>query len=125
MIARLGRPSPVLDDDAPARSSWQLLKDPVFGPFFTGKLLSTAGIWIHNIVAAILAWELSHSALVVGLVSVAQFGPQLLFAPLSGAMADRGDRRRQLVLGRLIAAFGSGGLGVWIAVVGVDGLPGA
>jgi len=125
VIGRLGRPGPALDDDAPACSSWQLLKDPVFGPFFTGKLLSTAGIWIHNIVAAILAWELSHSALVVGLVSVAQFGPQLVFAPLSGAMADRGDRRRQLVLGRLIAAFGSGGLGVWIAVVGVDGLPGA
>ncbi|MEX2548760.1 MAG: MFS transporter [Nitriliruptoraceae bacterium] len=125
MIARLGRPSPVLDPAAPPRSSWKLLADPVFGPFFTGKLLSTAGIWIHNIVAAILAWELSGSALVVGLVSVAQFGPQLFFAPLSGAMADRGDRRRQLVLGRLIAAFGSGGLGLWIAVAGVDGLPGA
>lgn len=44
----------------------------MFGPFFGAKLLSTAGAWIHNIVAAILAFELSGSALVVGLVSVAQ-----------------------------------------------------
>jgi len=125
VIARLRRGSPILPEDAPPRSSWQLLADPVFGPFFAGKALSTAGIWVHNIVAAILAWELSRSALVVGLVSVAQFGPQLLFAPLSGALADRGDRRRQLIAGRLIAASGSGGLALWIAVVGVDGLPGA
>jgi MFS family permease len=109
----------------PARGSLALLADPVFGPFFAGKLLSTAGIWIHNIVAAILAFQLTRSAFVVGLVSVAQFAPQLLFAPLSGAVADRGDRRKQLVLGRLIAAAGSGGLALWIALVGVDGLPGA
>jgi MFS family permease len=125
VIERLRRPSPTLPATAPPRTSWQLLADPVFGPFFAGKALSTAGIWVHNIVAAILAWELSGSAFVVGLVSVAQFGPQLVFAPLSGAMADRGDRRRQLITGRLIAASGSGGLALWIAVVGVDGLPGA
>jgi MFS family permease len=109
----------------PTRGALALVVDPVFGPFFAGKLLSTAGIWIHNIVAAILAFQLTGSAFVVGLVSVAQFAPQLLFAPLSGAIADRGDRRRQLVLGRVIAAAGSGGLAVWILVVGVDGLPGA
>jgi MFS family permease len=112
-------------DPPAARGSFRLLIDPTFGPFFAGKLLSTAGIWVHNIVAAILAYELSGSAFVVGLVSVAQFGPQLLFAPLSGAMADRGDRRRQVILGRLIAAAGSGSLAVAIFVLGVDGLPGA
>jgi MFS family permease len=107
------------------RGSFRLLVDPTFGPFFLGKLLSTAGIWVHNIVAAILAYELSGSAFVVGMVSVAQFGPQLLFAPLSGALADRGDRRRQVIVGRLIAAAGSGSLAVAIGVLGVEGLPGA
>ncbi len=119
------RPPVQLPADAPPRTAWRLLADPVFGPFFVGKSLSTAGMWVHNIVAAILAWELSGSAFVVGLVSVAQFGPQLLFAPLSGALADRGDRRRQLIWGRLIATVGSGGLALWIGLVGVDGLPGA
>lgn len=109
----------------PGRGSLRLIVDPVFGRFFAAKLLSTAGIWIHNIVAAILAFQLSGSALVVGMVSVAQFGPQLLLAPLSGAMADRGDRRRQVVVGKLLAAVGSGGLAIWIWVVGMDGMPGA
>lgn len=113
-------------DRPPApRNSLQLLVDPLFGRYFLGKVLSTAGIWVHNVVAAILAYQLSGSALVVGLVSVAQFGPQLLFAPLSGALADRGNRRRQVVLGRFVVAFGSGSLAIAIWILGVDGLPGA
>jgi MFS family permease len=115
---RLGR-------DDPPRGSLALLRDPVFGPFWVGKLLSSAGIWVHNVAAAILTYQLTRSALLVGAVSVAQFLPQLLFAPLSGAMADRGDPRRQLVLGRMITAAGSGGLTLALAVLGVDGLPGA
>lgn len=118
-------PTPSTADRREPRGAFRLLVDPTFGPFFVGKLLSTAGIWVHNIVAAILAYELSGSAFVVGMVSVAQFGPQLLFAPLSGAMADRGDRRRQVIVGRLIAAAGSGSLALAIFVLGVDGLPGA
>lgn len=108
----------------PPRNTWQLLIDPTFGRYFAGKMLSTAGMWIHNVVAAILAFQISGSALMVGIVSVAQFGPQLLFAPLSGAMADRGNRRRQVVLGRLIVAFGSGSLALMLALGGVEGLPG-
>lgn len=102
-----------------------LLLDPVFGRYFAGRLLSTAGIWIHNIVAAIIAYQLTNSAFIVGLVSMAQFVPQLLLAPLSGALADRGDRRRQIVLGRLVVAAGSGSLAIWLGLVGVEGLPGA
>jgi MFS family permease len=108
----------------PARGSLQLLVDPVFGPFFAAKLLSSAGNWIYNIVAAILMFELTGSALMVGMVSVAQFGPQLALAPLAGAMADRGDRRRQLVAGKLLVAGASGGLATWIWLAGVEGLPG-
>lgn len=107
-----------------ARGSLRLLFDPVFGPFLAAKVLSTTGIWIYNIVAAILAFELSGSAFVVGMVSVAQFGPQLVLAPLTGAMADRGDRRLLLVVGKLLIAGASGGLAVWIWLVGVEGLPG-
>lgn len=102
-----------------------LLRDPVFGPFFLGKLLATGGVWIHNIVAAILAYELSGSAFVVGLVSVAQFAPQLLFAPLAGAAADRGRRTVQVVIGRFINVAGSGGLAVALIFAGADGLDSA
>jgi len=86
--------------------------------------MSTGGVWIHNITAAILAFQLTGSAFVVGLVSIVQFAPQMVLAPLSGAMADRGVRRRQIVAGRLMVAAGSGGLALWLWLVGVKGLPG-
>jgi MFS family permease len=112
--------------DRKVRGSYQLMFDRLFGPLFWGKLLSSCGIWIHNIVAAIVAYELTGSALVVGLVSVVQFAPQLIFAPLSGKMADRGNPPRQIVAGRLVTATGSGGLALWILLAGgVDGLPNA
>jgi MFS family permease len=86
--------------------------------------MSTMGLWIHNIAAAIVVYELTRSATLVGLVSVAQFAPQLLLAPYTGARADRGDRRRQLVGGRLLAAAGSLGLAVWMAAFGLSGTAG-
>lgn len=108
------------------RSSYALMVDPVFGPFLWGKVISSAGIWIHNIVAAIVAFELTGSALVVGIVNAVQFVPQLLLAPLSGKMADRGNAGLQIVVGRLLTAAGSASLALWIWLAGgVSGLPGA
>ena len=53
----------------------------------------------------------------MGLVSVAQFVPQLLLAPASGTWADRGDLVRQLVVGRVFCIAGSGALALyfWLA----------
>lgn len=113
------------DDEPPARRQLALLRDRTFGPYFLGKLMSTIGVWIHNIAAAIVVWELTRSTLLVGAVSVGQFLPQFFLAPWSGARADRGDRRKQLIFARIITVSGSGGLAVWIAVLGVDGMAGA
>lgn len=109
----------------PDRGTVGLLLDPVFGPYFAGKLLSTGGVWVFNIVAAVLVWDLTHSALAVGAVSVALFIPQLLFAPLSGARADRDDPKAQLLVGRGLVTVASGGLAVATAAMGTSGLPGA
>jgi MFS family permease len=107
------------------RGAARLMLDPVFGPYIAGKLLSTAGVWIHSIVAAILAFELSGSTFIVGLVSVAQFVPQLVLAPWAGKRADQFDRLRQVIAGRSIAAGGSFGLAIWIVMSGHEGLANA
>lgn len=118
-------PDDVTEDEPTPRGSFRLLGDRTFGPFFFGRLLSTIGVWIHNIAAAIVVWDLTRSTLLVGAVSIGQFTPQLLLAPWSGARADRGDRRKQLLLGRLITAAGSGGLALWIWIFGIEGTTGA
>jgi MFS family permease len=96
------------------RSSFALVRDPVFGPYFAGKLLANIGIWVQNIAGVALVWELTRSAFLVGMVSVVQFMPQLLLAPLAGALADRGSPRRQLLLGRGFCLLGAAVLTGWV-----------
>ncbi|MDA3644233.1 MFS transporter [Saccharopolyspora indica] len=103
------------------RPALVLLRDRRFGPFFFGKTLSLAGLWSHNVIAAVLAYQFTGSVLYVGLVSVVQFGPQLLFVGASGVAADRGDRRHQIILGRLVCTAGSAALGLWCLLDGGDG----
>lgn len=121
-------PGTVADGDPTAqarpRNSFRLVVDRDYGPYFLGKLLANCGIWMQNIASASLVYQLTGSAFLVGLVSFAQFTPQLLFAPLSGAMADRGNPRRQLVLGRFVCLLGAACLAVWVwAADDLDGVP--
>ncbi len=102
----------------PPRGTFGLIVDRQFGSIFWGKLLSGTGVWIHGIVAAIVVYAATGSALWVGLVSVAQFIPQLFLSPLSGKWADRGNLAFQLVLGRLLCLLGSGFIATWCWVQG-------
>lgn len=102
----------------PPRGSLRLVLDRQFGVLFWGKLISGLGIWVHGIVAAIVVYAATGSALWVGMVSVAQFIPQLFLAPLSGKLADRGNLAHQLVLGRVLTMMGSGSLALWCWVHG-------
>ncbi|MCD4534900.1 MFS transporter [Nocardioides sp. cx-169] len=108
------------------RGATRLLIDPAFGGIFWGKLITAAGVWIHGVVAAIVVFSATGSAFAVGMVSIAQFVPQLLLSPLSGAWADRGHAWGQIIAGRVVCMAGSGLLAAWILVVGeVDGWAGA
>ncbi|OBA66028.1 MFS transporter, partial [Mycolicibacterium elephantis] len=99
-----------------ARGALGLMFDPVFGALFWGKMFSVVAVWTHGIVAAIVMFEATHSALMVGLVGVVQFGPQLIFSPTSGKWADTGDPARQILLGRVLCVAGSGFTAVWLIV---------
>lgn len=90
--------------------------DPVFGSLFWGKMFSVVAVWTHGIVAAIVMFDATHSSLMVGLVGVVQFGPQLILSPTSGRWADTGDPARQILLGRVLCIAGSGSIAVWLAV---------
>jgi len=98
------------------RGPFGLAIDPVFGGIFWGKFLSSAGMWVHAIVAAIVVFDAGGSTLLVGMVSVAVAAPQLFLGLLSGKWADRGDAVRQILLGRLLCGAGSGSLAVWIGL---------
>lgn len=111
------RPNERVDVDA-ARGSARLLLDPTVGPYVGTKLLASVGIWIYNVVAAVVVFDATGSAFLVGAVSVAQFTPQVLLAPWAGALADRRSRRAQVMLGRTTSAVGAGALTAWLAAGG-------
>jgi MFS family permease len=102
------------------RSTRALLADRRFGPFVLGKGLAFTGVWIHNVVAALLAWQLTHSATWVAAVSVVQFLPQVVLAPITGPLTDRSSRGRLVAYGRVFCVLGTGGLGLWLWIVGMD-----
>lgn len=118
-------PASVQDDSHTAgRSTGMLLRDRRLVRFLAGNLVSNIGTWMHNIAAAIVVYDLTGSALLVGLLMVAQFGPTMLLAPWAGAVVDRLDRRLLLVASLVVAGVSGAVLAIWVAAVGVDGLPG-
>lgn len=102
------------------RGQGALVLDARFGTFFWGKLSANVGIWIFNVAAVLLVFESTRSPLLVGLVSVAQFVPQIFLVAVSGAAADRGDHKRQLLAGRVLCTLGSAAVGVGLVVAGED-----
>jgi MFS family permease len=65
--------------------------------FLTGQIISTVGTWMQSVAMPWLALQLTHSALLVGLVLAAQFLPVLVAGPLGGVIADR-YRKRNILL---------------------------
>ena len=112
------------DEARPTRGPVALLRDPTFGPYFVGKLLSTCGVWVQNLAAAVLMFELTRSAFMVGLVSVAQFVPTLFLALWAGALVDRFDRRLVLLGGRVVSGGLIGVLAGLLLARGTDGFGG-
>lgn len=74
-----------------------------FRIYFAGQFVSVAGTWMQQIAMAWLAYRLSHSALVLGLLGFASQAPILLFGALGGVWSDRVDRRRLMMLTQTLA----------------------
>ena len=65
--------------------------------YFIGQLVSLAGTWMQQIAMTWLAYRLSGSAFVLGVIGFASQIPILIFSSLGGVWIDRVDRRRLLM----------------------------
>jgi MFS family permease len=66
--------------------------------FLTGQIISTIGTWMQSVAMPWLALQLTHNALLVGLVLAAQFMPVLLGSQFGGVVADRYRKRTVLLV---------------------------
>src|SRR3954470_22542844 len=86
------------------RAAFRLLRQRDFGPYFVGNAVSSSGTWFQNLAAALLVYRLTHSALLLGVLNFAQFAAVVVLAPWTGAVADRFDRRKVILVTQLGAA---------------------
>jgi MFS family permease len=67
-----------------------------------GQAVSQIGTQMQVVATAWLLWELTHSALALGLVGLFRFVPLMLFALFGGVIADAFDRRALLLITQTI-----------------------
>jgi MFS family permease len=72
-----------------------------FRLLWVGDLISHTGQHITVVALPFQMYQLTGSALAVGLIGLVQVGPLIAFALIGGAIADRYDRRRLLIISQL------------------------
>lgn len=66
--------------------------------FTVGNVVSHIGTWVQRLAVYWLTWELTHSGTWLGVMAVADLFPTIVFAPFSGAIADRVNRLNMMRL---------------------------
>ncbi|MCX6136460.1 MAG: MFS transporter [Ignavibacteriales bacterium] len=85
--------------------------------FFAGQLFSLTGTWIQMVAQSWLVYDLTHSAIWLGIVGFLGSIPTLFFAMPGGAVADRFEKKKVLVVTQSVAAIQALGLA---ALIGMD-----
>jgi MFS family permease len=82
-----------------------LRRYPAFRRLFIGQTISTFGSEIAAVAAPFQLFQLTHSTLQVGLLSLCELFPLLTLTIVGGAIADAVDRRRLLFVTEILLAL--------------------
>ncbi|MFV0275656.1 MAG: MFS transporter [Parahaliea sp.] len=74
------------------------LAQPGFRRYFAAACLSNMATWISRFLIGWAAWELTHAALWVGIVSALMLLPTFVLSPLFGVVSDRVNPRNALLV---------------------------
>jgi MFS family permease len=79
------------------RRTFASLKHRNYRLFFSGQVVSVTGTWMQRVAQAWLVLQLTHSAVAVGILALAQFLPFTVFGLFAGVLVDRLDPRRTVI----------------------------
>lgn len=88
------------------------LAEKNFGIFWCGAFLSSLGFWIQNVGQGWQVYQLTNSALLLGLVAFAGTVPSLVLSLFGGVIVDRMNRRHLLLMTQTIYMMTSLLLGI-------------
>jgi len=90
------------------------LKHRNFRLLLEGALISSSGDFMQNVAQSWLVWHVSRSPVAIGVIAFFDTLPRLLVGALGGAIADRFDRRRVLIITQTAAMIQA--IIYWLAV---------
>ncbi|KRM55402.1 MFS transporter [Lacticaseibacillus sharpeae] len=79
-------------------NTFSSLKVPNFRYFWLGQCVSVMGTWIQRTAQTWLVYQMTKSALLVGILAACQFLPILMFTLVAGTLIDRYPKRRILII---------------------------
>lgn len=82
--------------------------------FTIGNAVSLIGTWLQRVAVGWLAWQLTKSGTWLGLVAFADLFPTVLLSPIAGALADRFERLRIVLITQVVAMLQAIGLAVLV-----------
>ncbi len=129
-----GQDQPPVSPDAPTAdppftgrpAAFSALQSRPFLLFWITISLSLTGVWVRITAQGWLVYDLTHDTFLLGLVSFCQAAPVLIASPVAGAILDRVDRRRVLLVVQVVVAatmfilatlVATGGIRVWQIMV--------
>ena len=81
--------------------------------FFAGQGISLIGTWMTQLSTVWIVYQLTNSALMLGLVGFASQIPSFVLAPIGGLIADRYNRHRLLMITQVLAMIQSLALAIF------------
>ena len=77
--------------------AWRALRGRNFQLYFAGQSISLIGTWMTRLATSWLVYRMTHSALLLGVVSFSGQIASFLLGPLAGVWVERLNRRKLLV----------------------------
>jgi MFS family permease len=93
-----------------ARHLGRALRHRNYRLFMAGQGISLVGTWLTRFAISWMAYRLTGSAFMLGVVAFCNNAPTVVIAPIAGVLVDRWDRHRVLVVTQVAAMLQSAAL---------------
>lgn len=94
--------TPDTDQPAQRQSTFHSLRYPAYRYMWIGQIGAAASMWMEQIARPLLIYQMTESALMLGLLAATRMLPQLIVGIWAGVLADRMDKKQLLGLSQAV-----------------------